>query len=48
MPWCGSLSTHGKFAIASSMRMAFVENATNEEDINEIYEEETEEPFQDI
>ena len=48
MPWCGSLSTHDKSAIASSMRMAFVEDATNEEDINEIYEEETEEPFQDI
>ena len=48
MPWCGSLSTHGKSAIASSMRMAFVEEATNEENFSENYEEETEEPFQDI
>ena len=48
MPWCGSLSTHGKSAIASSMRMAFVDEATIEDNIDEIYEEETVDAFQDI
>ena len=48
MPWCGSLSTHGKSAIASSMRMAFVDEATIENNIDEIYEEESEDAFQDI
>ena len=37
MPWCGNLSTHGRAAIASSMRMAFVEEPDDvyEDDDNE-------------
>ena len=37
MPWCGNLSTHGKAAIASSMRMAFIEEPS---DVNDDEEEE--------
>ena len=40
MPWCGSLSTHGRAAIASSMRMAFIDEPEEilEEDIEDSYE----------
>ena len=40
MPWCGSLSTHGRAAIASSMRMAFIDEP------EEIYEEDVEDDYE--
>lgn len=45
MPWCGSLSTHGKAAIASSMRMAFIDEATEEFDVE--YDDATDDSCQD-
>ena len=42
MPWCGNLSTHGKAAITSSMRMAFIEEPTD------VYEDDDEEDGQEI
>ena len=40
MPWCGNLSTHGRAAIASSMRMAFVDelDEVDEENIEDVDE----------